>query len=68
MFFLPVELCKRFFPRCSNVIDKLMDDEPELAPLQRDASTERTRRFGYLQDAVQKALSEDKASFDKSGS
>ncbi|XP_073360898.1 uncharacterized protein [Aegilops tauschii subsp. strangulata] len=63
-----VELCKRFFPRCSNVIDKIMDDEPELAPLQRDASTERTQRFGYLQDAVQKALSEDKASFDKSGS
>ena len=64
------ELCKRFFPRCSNVTDKIMNDEPELASLQRDASTERTRRFGDLQDAIEKALSEDKgsSSFYKSGS
>ncbi|XP_044366624.1 uncharacterized protein [Triticum aestivum] len=68
--FKTVELCKRFFPRCSNVIDKIMNDEPELASLQRDTSTERNRRFGDMHDTLQKAFSEDKgsSSFDKSGS
>uniref|UniRef100_A0A8R7QTX8 Regulatory protein NPR1 n=1 Tax=Triticum urartu TaxID=4572 RepID=A0A8R7QTX8_TRIUA len=59
-----VELCKRFFLRCSNVLDKIMDDEPELSSLGRDTSTERKRRLGDLQDALQKGSS----SFDKSGS
>ncbi|KAK3160609.1 hypothetical protein QOZ80_1BG0061860 [Eleusine coracana subsp. coracana] len=60
-----VELGKRFFPRCSNVLDKIMDDETELASLGRDTS-ERKRRFHDLQDVLQKAFSEDKEEFDRS--
>lgn len=61
-----VELGKRFFPRCSNVLDKIMDDETELASLGRDTSTERKRRFHDLQGVLQKAFSEDKEEFDRS--
>ncbi|VAH99651.1 unnamed protein product [Triticum turgidum subsp. durum] len=53
-----VELGKRFFPRCSNVLDKIMDDEN--ASLEREASSERKRRFHDLQDTLLKAFSEDK--------
>ncbi|KAF7028198.1 hypothetical protein CFC21_040162 [Triticum aestivum] len=60
-----VELGKRFFPRCSNVLDKIMDDEPELASLGRDASSERKRRFHDLQDTLLKAFSEDKEEFNR---
>ena len=63
--FIPVELGKRFFPRCSNVLDKIMDDEPELASLGRDASSERKRRFHDLQDTLLKAFSEDKEEFNR---
>uniref|UniRef100_A0A453DLA6 NPR1/NIM1-like C-terminal domain-containing protein n=1 Tax=Aegilops tauschii subsp. strangulata TaxID=200361 RepID=A0A453DLA6_AEGTS len=34
--FIPVELGKRFFPRCSDVLEKMMDDEPGLAALGSD--------------------------------
>lgn len=63
---MPVELGKRFFPRCSNVLDKIMDDETELASLGRDTSIERKRRFHDLQDVLQKAFSEDKEEYDRS--
>ncbi|XP_062195279.1 BTB/POZ domain and ankyrin repeat-containing protein NPR1-like [Phragmites australis] len=61
-----VELGKRFFPRCSKVLDKIMDDETELASLGRDTSIEKKRRYHDLQDALQKAFSEDKEEFDRS--
>lgn len=65
-----VELGKRFFPRCSKVLDTIMDDETEateLASLGRDnTSTERKRRFHDLQDVLQKAFSEDKEEFARS--
>jgi len=61
-----VELGKRFFPRCSKVLDKIMDDETELASLGRDTSTEKKRRFHDLQDLVHKAFSEDKEENDRS--
>jgi regulatory protein NPR1 len=61
-----VELGKRFFPRCSNVLDKIMDDEIETAAFVRDTSMERKRRFHDLQDVLQKAFSEDKEEFDRS--
>ncbi|CAM0880198.1 unnamed protein product [Alopecurus aequalis] len=63
-----VELGKRFFPRCSNVLDKIMDDEAELASLVRDTSTstEKKRRFQDLQDVLQKAFNEDKEEIDRS--
>jgi regulatory protein NPR1 len=55
-----VELGKRFFPRCSNVLDKIMDDEIEMTAHRRDTSIERKRRFHDLQDVLQEAFSEDK--------
>ncbi|KAL6627269.1 hypothetical protein ACP70R_030995 [Stipagrostis hirtigluma subsp. patula] len=61
-----VELGKRFFPRCSQVLDKIMDDESELASLGRDTSVEKKRRFHDLQNVLQKAFSEDKEEFDRS--
>ncbi|PUZ58490.1 hypothetical protein GQ55_5G512700 [Panicum hallii var. hallii] len=61
-----VELGKRFFPRCSKVLDQIMDDETELASLGRDTSTEKKRRFHDLQDVLQKAFSEDKEENDRS--
>ncbi|KAM0921065.1 hypothetical protein ACQ4PT_006990 [Festuca glaucescens] len=63
-----VELGKRFFPRCSNVLDKIMDDEAELAALGRDTSTstDKKRRFHDLQDLLLKAFDEDKEEFNRS--
>uniref|UniRef100_A0ACD5VCT6 Uncharacterized protein n=1 Tax=Avena sativa TaxID=4498 RepID=A0ACD5VCT6_AVESA len=60
-----VELGKRFFPRCSDVLDKIMDDETELANLGRDTSTDKKRRFHDLQDLLLKAFNEDKEEFDR---
>jgi regulatory protein NPR1 len=50
------------------VLDKIMDDEADLASLGRDASTsaERKKRFYDLQDLVPKAFDEDKEEFDRS--
>ncbi|XP_048544814.1 disease resistance protein RGA5-like isoform X4 [Triticum urartu] len=56
-----VELVRRFFPRCSNVLDKIMDDESKLASLGKEASMEK-RRFHDVHDSLQKAFSEDKES------
>jgi regulatory protein NPR1 len=66
--FTPVELGKRFFPRCSDVLDKIMDDEAELASVGRDTftSTEKKRRFHDLQDLLLKAFDEDKEENDRS--
>lgn len=62
---MPVELGKRFFPSCSKVLDRIMDDEPELASLRRDTSTEKKMRFRELQDVLEKTFSEDKEEFDR---
>jgi regulatory protein NPR1 len=63
---VPVELGKRFFPRCSKVLDKIMDDEMELVTTGRDTSNEKKRMFHDLQDVLLKAFSEDKEEFDRS--
>ncbi|VVA10321.1 Hypothetical predicted protein [Prunus dulcis] len=66
-----VELGKRFFPRCSEVVNKIMDgddisqlaytgdDTPELRLLKR-------RRYMELQEVLSKAFNEDKEEFDRS--
>jgi regulatory protein NPR1 len=64
---IPVELGKRFFPRCSNVLDKIMDDETDPVSLGRDTSAEKRKRFHDLQDVLQKAFHEDKEENDRSG-
>lgn len=66
-----VELGKRFFPRCSDVLNKIMDAEDlsQLAFLGNDTPEERQRkrkRYLELQDALTKAFSEDKEEFDRS--
>ncbi|KAI6679659.1 hypothetical protein NL676_033540 [Syzygium grande] len=67
-----VELGKHFFPRCSNVLDKIMDADDDctrLAYLDNGTREERLlkrRRFKELQEAFGKAFSEDKEEFEKS--
>ncbi|XP_074305355.1 BTB/POZ domain and ankyrin repeat-containing protein NPR1-like [Silene latifolia] len=66
-----VELGKRYFPRCSDVLNKIMDAEDlsQLAYLSNDTPEERIRkkrRYDELQDALTKAFTEDKEEFDRS--
>nr|DAD49016.1 TPA_asm: hypothetical protein HUJ06_018953 [Nelumbo nucifera] len=66
-----VELGKRFFPRCSKVLDKIMDAEDlsELAHVGNDTTEERQRkktRYMELQDMLSKAFHEDKEEFNRS--
>ncbi|KAK9715728.1 hypothetical protein RND81_06G185600 [Saponaria officinalis] len=66
-----VELGKRFFPRCSEVLNKIMDAEDlsQLAYLNNDTPEERLRkkrRYDELQDALTKAFTEDKEEFQRS--
>ncbi|RWW31385.1 hypothetical protein GW17_00003984 [Ensete ventricosum] len=64
---LTVELGKRFFPRCSEVINKIMDDDiTEITGFGHNTSEEKRRRFLELQDVLSKAFSEDKVEFDRS--
>ncbi|KAM0933555.1 putative chromatin remodeling & transcription regulator ABTB family [Dioscorea sansibarensis] len=62
-----VELGKRFFPRCSEVLNKIMDDEVSELYISHDTTEERKRRYVELQDILERAFSEDKEEFDKSG-
>nr|QJF74536.1 non-expressor of pathogenesis-related protein 1 isoform X2 [Oncidium hybrid cultivar] len=63
-----VELGKRFFPRCSEVLNKIMDDDvSELACFGHNVSEDRRKRYMELQDILTKAFTEDKEEFDKSG-
>ncbi|KAM0921061.1 hypothetical protein ACQ4PT_006989 [Festuca glaucescens] len=64
---LSFELGKRFFPRCSNVLDKVMDDETEPASLGigRDTPSAK-RKFHDLQYLLLKAFKDDKEEFDRS--
>lgn len=59
-----MELGKRFFPRCSGVLDEIMDDEEGTFGMVWTATAEeqfvRKRRYQELQDIVSKAFSEDK--------
>ncbi|KAJ6832912.1 BTB/POZ domain and ankyrin repeat-containing protein NPR2 isoform X1 [Iris pallida] len=60
-----VELGRRYFPHCSQVLDRLMsDDTSDLFYLQKGTPDEQTikrMRFYELKDDVQKAFSKDKA-------
>ncbi|KAH7851097.1 hypothetical protein Vadar_007258 [Vaccinium darrowii] len=66
-----VELGKRFFPRCSAVLNKMMDDDDwsELAAMQNETQEDRQlkkRRYSELQEVITKAFQEDKEEFSKS--
>ncbi|CAN1221452.1 BTB/POZ domain and ankyrin repeat-containing protein NPR1 [Linum grandiflorum] len=60
-----VETGRRFFPNCSEVLDKLMeDDHPDVFYLEKGSADEqRIKRNRYLElkDDVQKAFTKDKA-------
>lgn len=66
-----VELGKRFFPRCSEVLNKIMDadDLSQLAYLGHDTPAERLvkkRRYMELQEVLSKAFNEDKEEIGRS--
>ncbi|TXG61587.1 hypothetical protein EZV62_012950 [Acer yangbiense] len=67
-----VELGKRFFPRCSEVLNKIMDAEDltQLARVGNNISPEervlKRTRYVELQEVLNKAFSEDKVEFDRS--
>ncbi|PHT43012.1 Regulatory protein NPR1 [Capsicum baccatum] len=65
-----VELGKRFFPRCSEVLNKIMDadDLSEIAYMGNDTPEERElkkQRYMELQEILTKAFTEDKEEFAK---
>ncbi|XP_056173883.1 BTB/POZ domain and ankyrin repeat-containing protein NPR1-like [Syzygium oleosum] len=66
-----VEMGRRYFPNCSEVLDKFMEDDlPDLCYLEKGTPDEqrlKTRRFMELKDDVQKAFSKDKAEMSLSG-
>lgn len=65
-----VELGKCFFPRCSAVLNKIMDrdDYPEIAQLGNgfpdDCPSKKQRRM-EIEEVLSKAFSEDKEEFDR---
>ncbi|KAF2297572.1 hypothetical protein GH714_038731 [Hevea brasiliensis] len=66
-----VELGKQFFPRCSEVLNRIMDadDLSQLANLGNDTPEERLqkrKRYMELQVVLGKAFTEDKQEFDRS--
>ncbi|KAI8553462.1 hypothetical protein RHMOL_Rhmol05G0018100 [Rhododendron molle] len=65
-----VELGKRFFPRCSEVLNKMVDDDDwsELAYIRNETQEERQlkkRRYMEIQDVIIKAFHKDKEEFHK---
>ncbi|KAJ0090668.1 hypothetical protein Patl1_13492 [Pistacia atlantica] len=66
-----VELGKRFFPRCSEVLNKIMDadDLTQLACIGNDTPDERflkRTRYKELQEVLFQAFNQDKEEFDRS--
>ncbi|KAL0905964.1 hypothetical protein M5K25_024418 [Dendrobium thyrsiflorum] len=62
-----VKLGKRFFPRCSEYLDKIMDDDNfDLSSVGHNASVEQMKRYIELQDDINRAFTADKEKLDKS--
>lgn len=66
-----VELGRRYFPNCSQVLDKFMEDDlPDTFYLERGTEDEqrmKRMRFMELKDEVHKAFNKDKAELHRSG-
>lgn len=66
-----VEMGRRYFPHCSEVLDKFMEDDlPDLFYLERGSLEEqklKRSRFRELKEDVQKAFNKDKAEFNRNG-
>ncbi|WJX24214.1 hypothetical protein P8452_13345 [Trifolium repens] len=66
-----VELGKRFFPRCSEVLNKILDTDElsQLACMSNDSPEDRQakrRRYVELQEVLNKVFHEDKEEYDRS--
>lgn len=70
-FFWAVELGKRYFPNCSQVVDKFMDDDTQdLLALEKgppDDQNMKKMRFMELKEDVRRAFTKDKAESSRSG-
>lgn len=66
-----VEMGRRYFPHCSEVLDKFMEDDlPDLFYLEKGTPEEqrtKRKRFMELKQDVQKAFHKDKAESHRSG-
>ncbi|KAK9267128.1 hypothetical protein L1049_009547 [Liquidambar formosana] len=66
-----VEMGRRYFPHCSQVLDKFMEDDlPDLFYLEKGTPDEqriKTMRFMELKEDVQRAFNKDKAEFGRPG-
>ncbi|KAJ9691511.1 hypothetical protein PVL29_013632 [Vitis rotundifolia] len=66
-----VEMGQRYFPHCSQVLDKFMEDDlPDLFYLEKGTQDEqriKRTRFMELKEDVQRAFTKDKAEFNRSG-
>ncbi|KAL3851572.1 hypothetical protein ACJIZ3_013454 [Penstemon smallii] len=66
-----VELGKRYFPNCSQVLDKFMEDDlPDAFYLKKGTPEEQSMkrmRFMELKDEVHRAFNKDKAELHRSG-
>lgn len=66
-----VEMGRRYFPNCSQVLDKFMEDDlPDLFYLEKGTPDEqriKRRRFMELKEDVQLAFNKDKAEFRRAG-
>lgn len=66
-----VEMGRRYFPNCSQVLDKFMEDDlPDLFYLERGTPDEqkiKRMRFMELKEDVQRAFNKDKAELSRSG-
>lgn len=61
-----MELGKRFFPRCSEVLNKIVDSEGHNwrnTPEEREL---KKQKYLQVQETLNKAFNEDKEEFDKS--
>ena len=62
---------RRYFPHCSHVLDKFMEDDlPDLFYLEKGTLDEqriKRTRFMELKDDVHRAFTKDKAEFNRSG-
>lgn len=67
-----VEIRKRFFPRCSEVLNKIMDcDDMSQIPYTGDDTAEvrltKRKRYLEIQEVLSKAFDEDKQESNRSG-
>ncbi|TYJ13403.1 hypothetical protein E1A91_A10G050000v1 [Gossypium mustelinum] len=66
-----VEMGRRYFPHCSEVLDKFMEDDlPDFSYLETGTPEEQKierSRFRELKEDVQRAFKKDKAEFNRNG-